>query len=83
MKQKDVALIVVMVFVSAVIAFIVSGQIFGSPQNREQTAEVVEAITSEFPPPPTKYFNGTSINPTQLITIGGGTNPSPFNTQGQ
>lgn len=83
MKQKDVAMILIMVFISAVIAFVVSGQIFGSPKNREQKAEVVEAITPEFPPPPAKYFNGSSINPTQLITIGGGTNPSPFNTQGQ
>jgi hypothetical protein len=83
MKQKDVALILVMVFISAVIAFVVSGQIFGSPKNKDQKAEVVEAITPEFPPPPAKYFNGTSINPTQLITIGGGTNPSPFNTQAE
>lgn len=81
MKQKDIALIIVMVFISAVISFIVSGQIFGSPKNREQKAEIVEAITPEFPAPPAKYFNGNSINPTQLITIGGGTNPNPFDNQ--
>lgn len=83
MKQKDFALILVMVFISAILAFVVSGQIFGSPKNKSQTAEAVEAITSEFPTPPAKYFNGSSINPTQLITIGGGTNPSPFNTQAE
>ncbi|HZM64562.1 MAG TPA: hypothetical protein VFB59_05500 [Candidatus Saccharimonadales bacterium] len=78
MKQKDIALILVMVFISGVLSFVISGQIFGSPKNREQKAEVVESITAEFPPPPAKYFNGRSINPTQLITIGGGTNPNPF-----
>lgn len=84
MKQKDVATILVMVFISAVIAFVVSGQIFGSPKNREQKAEVVEAINAQFPPLPAKYFNGSSINPTQLIiSSGGAPNPSPFNTQGQ
>lgn len=81
MKQKDIALIIVMVFISGIISFVVSGKIFGSQKNSEQTAEVVEPITSEFPPPPAKYFNGTSINPTQLITIGGGTNPNPFDNQ--
>lgn len=81
MKQKDVAMILVMVFISGILSFVVSGRIFGSPQNREQTAEVVEAITPEFPAPPAKYFNGTSVNPTQLITIGGGTNPNPFDNQ--
>lgn len=83
MKQKDLVLILVMVFISAIIAFVVSGQIFGSPKNKQQTAEKVEAITPEFPPLPAKYFNGTSINPTQLITIGGNPNPSPFNNQAQ
>lgn len=81
MKQKDVALILVMVFISAILSFVISGQIFGSPKNKSQTAEVVEAITTEFPPLPSKYFNGNSINPTQLITIGGGTNPNPFDSQ--
>lgn len=81
MKQKDIALILVMVFISAVISFVLSGQIFGSPKNREQKAEVVEAITPEFPAPPGKYFNANSINPTQLITIGGNTNPNPFDNQ--
>lgn len=83
MKQKDVALILIMVFISAIIAFVVSGRIFGSPKNKQQTAEVVESITPEFPAPSAKYFNGSSTNPTQLITIGGGTNPSPFNAQAE
>lgn len=81
MKQKDIILIIVMVFISAVFSFILSGQIFGSKENSQQTAEVVEAITSEFPPLPSEYYNGESINPTQSITIGGGTNPSPFDSQ--
>ncbi len=81
MKQKDIVLVLVMVVISAIISFIVSGQIFGSQKNREQKAEVVEAITAEFPALPAKYFNGSSINPTQSITIGGGTNPNPFDNQ--
>lgn len=81
MKQKDITLVMVMVFISAVVSFLVSGWIFGSPKNREQTAEVVEEITPEFAEPPIKYFNVNSVNPTQLITIGGSPNPNPFNNK--
>lgn len=79
MKQKDVVLIIVMAFISAVVAFGLSHWLFGSPQSREQTAEKVDAITADFPEPPTKYFNGNAVNPTQLIQIGNSANPNPFN----
>jgi hypothetical protein len=81
MKQKDVALILVMVFIGALLAFVVSKWIFSSPKNREQTAEIVDPITANFSPPPPKYFNSTSINPTLQIEIGGNTNPNPFNAK--
>lgn len=83
MKQKDVVLIGVMVFISALFSFLLSGWIFNKPQNRRQTAEVVDVITAEFRTPPETYFNATSVNPTQLITIGGSTNPNPFNNKPQ
>lgn len=83
MKQKDLILIIVMVFVGAVAALVASRLFFSSPQNRSQKAEVVDAITAEFSQPPTKYFNGKSVNPTQQIEIGGTTNPNPFNTKSQ
>lgn len=83
MKQKDLVLIIVLAFISAVIAFLVSGWLFNSGQNVEQTSESVDVITADFPEAPEKYFNSKSINPTQLITIGGGPNPNPFNNQSQ
>ena len=78
MKQKDIALIAVIAIVSGVISFFVSGMIFAKPADREQKAEVVDVITSEFSPPSTKYFNAQSIDPTQLIQIGDNDNPNPF-----
>jgi hypothetical protein len=83
MKQKDFALILVMVFIGGIAALIISNIFFGSPKNRQQTAEVVDVITPDFPPPPTKYFNANSVNPTQQIEIGGSTNPNPFNSKPQ
>lgn len=78
MKQKDIALIIVLVFVSGVLSFLFSGWIFAKPADRQQKAEVVDVITSDFPLPSTKYFNSNSIDPTQLIQIGNSNNPNPF-----
>jgi hypothetical protein len=70
MKQKDIALIGVMVLIGAVVALVISRLIFSSPKNRQQTAEVVDVITPEFPAPPPKYFNSNAVNPAQPITLG-------------
>jgi hypothetical protein len=70
MKQKDIALILVMVSISAMVALVISKLVFSAPGNREQTAEVVDEITPEFPTPPTKYFNIKSVDPAQPISIG-------------
>lgn len=78
MKQKDIALIIIIVAVSAVLAFLVSNWIFGGQRAGEQTAEVIDVITDEFRQPPEKYFNANSVNPTKLIEIGGDPNPNPF-----
>ncbi len=77
MKQKDIALIIVISAVSAVFALLVSNFTIGAPKNRQQTAEVVEKITSNFPTPDKKYFNAESIDPTQIIRIGNDTNVAP------
>jgi len=77
MKQKDIALIIIIVFVSGVASFLVSNWLFGSDKHT-QKVETVEAITADFPTPDQKYFNNQSIDPTQLIQIGQSTNPNPF-----
>lgn len=83
MKQKDVALILVVVFVSAIVSFVVSNVVFVSPKNRQQQVEVVPVISSTFPTPDPKYFNSNSIDPTQLIQIGDSNNGTLFNGNGQ
>ena len=81
MKQKDIALIVVIVFFSAIISLFLSKAIFASPKNRQQQVEVVQKITADFPPPDPAYFNKKAFDPTQQINIGQGTNPDPFSGQ--
>ena len=80
MKQKDLALIAVIVFLSAIISFFVSKLIFAPPKNRQQQVEVVNAITSDFPQPDNRYFNSSAFDPTRPITVGQNTNTNPFST---
>jgi hypothetical protein len=83
MKQKDIALIVVIAFISAIISFFVSNKIFVTPSTRQQQVEVVDNINADFQSPDKKYFNSTSIDPTQSSQIGTDNNQNPFNGAGQ
>lgn len=78
MKQKDVALIIIVVFISATVSLFISNMFFGSSTRKQQVA-VVPTISSAFQPPDSRYFNSSSIDPTQLIQIGNTTNTNPFN----
>ena len=78
MKQKDIALIAVIVVISAVASLLISKAVFASPEKRQQAVEVVQPISSDFAAPDTRYFNSSAIDPTQTITIGGNANPDPF-----
>jgi hypothetical protein len=78
MKQKDVALIIVIAFISGVISYFISGMLFSKPTDLKIEAETVEPISADFPPVDQRYFNANSINPTQLIQIGNQNNTQPF-----
>lgn len=78
MKQKDLALIVIIVLVAAVASLLISKRIFVTPSDRQQQVEVVAPISAEFSPPSPAYFNSNSKDPTQIITISPNANPNPF-----
>jgi len=78
MKQKDVALIIIIAFVSAIVSFVVSNQLFVTPSNRQQQVEVVDAINSSFQTPDKKYFNNNSIDAAQNSPLGTDNNQDPF-----
>ena len=81
MKQKDLALIIVIAFISGVVSFFVSNKIFVTPANRQQQVDVVDQINPSFQTPSSKYFNSSSIDPTQESQIGNNNNQNPFNGQ--
>ncbi|HEY5442838.1 MAG TPA: hypothetical protein VIJ68_04830 [Candidatus Saccharimonadales bacterium] len=78
MRQKDIPIIAVIVIISAVISLFVSKAIFAPPKNRQQQVDVVQAITSDFPKPDSRFFNSNAIDPTQSITVGQNANANPF-----
>ena len=82
MKKKDIALITVIAFISAIISLFISNAIFASPANRQQQAEVVQPITSDFSQPDKNYFNINAFDPTQPLNISQNANLNPFNGSG-
>ena len=78
MKQKDIVLIIVVMFFSGVVSFAVSQIFISGGANRNLSAEIVQPITSDFQQPDKNVFNDKAINPTQLIQIGDNNNQKPF-----
>jgi hypothetical protein len=82
MKQKDIAVIIIVAFISAIASFVISGKIFVAQKNQQQV-EVIDHISADFEQPDSKYFNTSSVDPTQLVQIGENTNETPFNSTAQ
>lgn len=82
MKQKDVALIIIIAAISAGLSFGVSQLVFSSAQPGQQKAAVVDAITTDFATPDSKFFNSQSIDPAKLIQVSPSNNQNPFNGSG-
>lgn len=84
MKQQDIALIIVIMAISAGISFFASSMIFASGKHREQTVSKIDPISADFTIAgknyvvSSKYFNDKSINPTQMIQIGDQVYDQPF-----
>ncbi len=83
MKQKDIALIIFIAAISAIVAFTASHFIFATPQNRQQRVAVIDKISTQFSTPNPQFFNNQSIDPTQLIEVQNSNNTNPFNGSGQ
>ncbi|HVX56329.1 MAG TPA: hypothetical protein VHA37_01245, partial [Candidatus Saccharimonadales bacterium] len=75
------ALIILVVGVAGIISFFVANKLFGSSNNRQQKAAVVQPITADFPKPDSRFFNSQAFDPTQPISIGQNANPNPFSSQ--
>lgn len=81
MKQNDIILIIVMVFIGGVLSFFISNTLISSPKNRQEKVETVQSISADFKQPDSRYFNTNSVDPTQLIRIGDTNNNQLFKNQ--
>jgi hypothetical protein len=77
MKQNDIVLIIVFVFIGGTASFFLSNLLISAPKNRQTPVEVVERLSADFNQPDERYFNKDSINPTQLIKIGDNAKTTP------
>ncbi len=82
MKQKDIATIIVVAFVAAMVSYFVANKVFVTPENRQQKVEVIDVLSAKFDTPDARFFNANSINPTRDTTLEG-TNLTPFNGTSQ
>lgn len=78
MKQKDIALIVIVAVVAGVFSIVITSTVFVGKKGKELKAETVSSISSEFKQPDKNVFNQDALNPTQLIQIGENNNPKPL-----
>ncbi|MEI7487703.1 MAG: hypothetical protein WCJ72_09895 [Chryseobacterium sp.] len=70
MKQKDLVTIIFISLITAGFSFLVSNLLFGGTKSYNLTAPQVTPITDQFTLPNSLYFNGNSVDLTQIITIG-------------
>jgi hypothetical protein len=78
MRKKDITTVIAIVILASIISFSISNILFNKSQTKKEQVEVVQAISSDFVKPDSKYFNSNSLNPTRTITIGDTSNPKPF-----
>lgn len=78
MRQKDIAIIVVVVIFGGVLSALVSKALFAKPADRKVQVEVAQPISGDIEQPDNRYFNQSSIDPTLPIQIGNNSNPDPF-----
>lgn len=81
MQKKDFGVLAVVAIVSAVLSMILSGIFFSTPEDRAQSVETAEVISTTFDRPNSDYFNTNAVNPAQNIQIGVDPNSTPFGGQ--
>jgi len=83
MKNRDLAIIIVVAFLSALVSFGISKLIFSGQKSHSLKAPKVDQITADFKAPDGKYFNRLSLDITKVIVIGDSTNPNPLKSNSQ
>lgn len=72
MKKSDVAMIILIAVVSALVAYLVASLIFGRPSEASVKVKTADKITTEVVEPDERVFHNKAINPTVEVVVGEG-----------
>lgn len=78
MKKNDLGIMIAVAVFAVIFSLVLSTLLFTPKSTKGLKAQKIDKIQSAFQKPDKRYFNGESINPTQLIQIGDSPNAQPF-----
>lgn len=71
MKKSDITMIIIVAFLSMMVAFFVAKAIFGDVHTESVKVKTIEKISSELDQPDEDIFNEDAINPAVQVQISG------------
>jgi len=85
MKRKDIAMLVVVALIAAVLSLLITNVIFSTPSNRSAKVPTVDVVPTSLPdikndPSYKAFLNSNALDPTQPVQIGNSQNSTPFNS---
>jgi len=82
MKKTDIAMIILIVSVSVMVAFFVAKSILGDVYSGTAKVKIIDKIDSNIVEPDSSIFNKNAINPTVQVKINGTGSGSTATTPG-
>ncbi len=79
MKKNDIATIILIASISALVAWFSANAVIGEPKQSALKVKTADTISSEVEAPDKRIFNAEAINPTVERSIGKSANNLPFN----
>lgn len=80
MKKNDIALLILIISVSFIVAWFAANTLIGSPKNQSVKVETADKISPNVEPPDKRIFNSDAINPTVERSIGKSADKLPFSS---
>jgi len=79
MKKSDIAAVILIASVSALIAWFSANAVIGEPKQSALKVKTAHTISATVDKPDDRVFNSEAINPTVERSIGKSANSLPFN----
>jgi len=80
MKKNDIALLILIVAVSFLIAWFAANALIGSPKAQTVKVKTAEEISPTVETPDKRIFNSNALNPTVERSIGKSADKLPFSS---